>query len=92
MAVLEAMAAGLPVVSTQVTGAAEAIVVGETGYLAPVGDVGRLVELLISLVENPEVAKGFGDAARKRVADYFSHSRMVNEIQDLYIEVYNGFA
>lgn len=92
LAVLEAMAAGLPVVSTQVTGAAEAIVVGETGYLAPVGDVGRLVELLISLVENPEMAKGFGDAARKRVADYFSHSRMVNEIQDLYIEVYNGFA
>ncbi len=56
-AILEYMAAGRPVVATDVGGAREAIVHGESGYLVPAGDHDRMAEHIISLLQRPETAQ-----------------------------------
>jgi glycosyltransferase involved in cell wall biosynthesis len=64
---MEAAAAALPVVSTTVSGADEAIADGTTGYLAPVGDADSLVTALRRLIESAELRQRLGAAAREHV-------------------------
>ena len=66
LAVLEAMAAGLPVIATRVTGAAEAVVDGQTGILVDVGDVHGLADAVCKLVGNVNLSDSMGVAARKK--------------------------
>ena len=63
-AVLEYMAAGRPVVSTDVGGIREAVVDGETGYLVGARDDRALAERVISLLEDPEQARLMGERGR----------------------------
>jgi glycosyltransferase involved in cell wall biosynthesis len=72
MAILEAMAAGLPVVATAVGGIPELVADGETGLLVPPGDADALAEALRRLVADPELRRRLGDAARTRVEERFS--------------------
>src|SRR5688572_27509460 len=60
-AILEYMAAGRPVVSTDVGGAKEAIVHGKTGYLVPAGDHERMGDHIASLLLEPETARAMGE-------------------------------
>jgi glycosyltransferase involved in cell wall biosynthesis len=83
-AVLEAMAAGLPVVAFDVGGNAEAVVHGETGLLAPPWDAGRLAEAIAELLGDGDRRKAMGDAGRARAAERFSMDRMVAEMEALY--------
>jgi len=69
---LEAMAAGLPLVSTRTVGADEAIDDGTSGVLVPVGDVAALGDAIVALVENPEARARLGAAARARILADFS--------------------
>ena len=62
---LEYMAAGSPVVATNVGGAAEAIIDGETGYLVPTDDDEAMADGLLDLLEDPDKAKQFGSQANK---------------------------
>jgi glycosyltransferase involved in cell wall biosynthesis len=71
MSILEAMAAGLPVVAARVGGVPELIVEGETGLLVPPGDVEALAEALGRLVGQPELRCRYGHAARKRAEERF---------------------
>lgn len=64
---MEAAAAALPVVSTTVSGADEAIADGTTGYLAPIGDADALVTALRRLIESAELRQRLGAAAREHV-------------------------
>jgi glycosyltransferase involved in cell wall biosynthesis len=82
--ILEYMAAGLPVVATQVGGAAEAIVDGITGYLIPRGNVQEMAGRLIDLLANSSKGRTMGLAGRQRVADYFSLQAHVAAHQRLY--------
>jgi len=66
-AVLEAMAAGLPVAAPAVGGLTELVRHGETGLLAPPGDVPALAEALARLLDRPEEARALGLAGRERV-------------------------
>lgn len=68
----EAMAAGLPVIASNVDGVAEVVKDGETGALFPVGNWQALAESLIHLLNNPQLAKKFGQNGRDRVQEYFS--------------------
>jgi glycosyltransferase involved in cell wall biosynthesis len=71
-ALLEAMASGLPVVGTQVTGISEAVVDGQTGRLVPPNDPDALAAALLELAKNPAERETWGRASRARAEDRFS--------------------
>ena len=85
--ILEYMAAGRPVVSTDVGGAREAVVQGETGYLVPAGDHQRLAEHIASLLLNPEQARAMGEAGRRVVNEKFSSHKQLQTVESLYGEL-----
>jgi glycosyltransferase involved in cell wall biosynthesis len=71
LVVLEAMAAGLPVVASRVSGIPEVVVDGETGRLVPPEDPERLAEALAELIADPTEARRRGAAGRRRVDENF---------------------
>jgi glycosyltransferase involved in cell wall biosynthesis len=85
--ILEYMAAGRPVVATDVGGAAEAIVVGRTGFLVPSDDDQTMAKYLLDLLNNEEKAKQMGDAGRERVTENFSEAAQLDRTIDLYESV-----
>jgi glycosyltransferase involved in cell wall biosynthesis len=71
VAVLEAMAAGTPVVATDCGALRDLVGDGEHGYLVPVGDAGALADRLRALADDPALRRRLGAAARGRVSDRF---------------------
>lgn len=90
MGVLEAMAAGLPVVATAVGGIPDMIDDGIEGRLLPPGDVAALVAALESLLDAPDCARAMGEAARLRVVHDFSAQAIVPRLEALYATVARG--
>jgi glycosyltransferase involved in cell wall biosynthesis len=88
LAVLEAMAAGLPIVATRVMGASEAIQEGITGLLVSPGHPPALAQAILDLINDPERARRFGVCGRQRVEQQFTRERMIARISQLYQEVY----
>lgn len=84
---LEAMAAGVPVVATNVGGNAEAIQDGATGFVVPPRDPRALAGAITMLLENPQRAAQFGVAGRERVARYFSDERYARDVESLYLSL-----
>jgi glycosyltransferase involved in cell wall biosynthesis len=82
--VLEAMAAGLPVVASKVNGTSEVIQDGVTGFLVPQDDADATAEALIRLARDPELRQRMGAAGRERITQHFSVARMVSEKEELY--------
>ena len=80
--VLEAMAAGVPVVASDVPGNRDAVTDGETGLIAK--DEVALLEKTLELVDDPARRKRMGEAARERVARRFSPRRTVEILERLY--------
>jgi glycosyltransferase involved in cell wall biosynthesis len=83
-ALLEAMAAGRPVVATDVGANAELVVDGVTGFVVPPARPDRLAEAIVTLLKDPERARVMGAAGRARVAEAFTVERMVERLQRLY--------
>lgn len=83
-ALLEAMCAGLPIVTTPVDGCSELVTDGVHGTYVPVGDPGALADTIDQYLSNPEMATDHGAAARRRAIAEFSLEAMVNEFQSLY--------
>jgi glycosyltransferase involved in cell wall biosynthesis len=84
VSILEAMAAGLPVVATDVGGVAEAVVQDETGDLVPPGDPQALAEALERLVADPLRRRRLGEAGRARALRLFDVPRYRAVHLDLY--------
>jgi glycosyltransferase involved in cell wall biosynthesis len=84
VALLEAMAAGLPVVATDVPGTRELVADGVTGRLVPVGRPDRLAAALAELVRDPELRYRFGCAGRERVERSFSMQENVRRHAEAY--------
>ena len=85
--ILEAMAAGVPVVASDIPGNRDLVVPGETGYLVPVGDRAALATRANELLDNPERARAMGEAGRRRALDEFSVPRMIERFVKLYREL-----
>jgi glycosyltransferase involved in cell wall biosynthesis len=84
MALIEAMAAGLPALATDVSGSRDVVVSGETGLLVPAGNVRELEHGLARLLSDPEGARRMGLSARQRVAELFSAQRQARDHVALY--------
>lgn len=82
--ILEGMAAGLPMVVTDVGGNAEAVVDGETGLVVPAHDPARLGAALATLAADPARRRAMGAAGRRRVAEHFSLDACVAAYERLY--------
>jgi len=82
--ILESMAAGLPVVATDVGGNREAIVEGETGRLVPPRNPAALAARIVDLLKDPPKAQLWGEKGRKRVGEFFTVEKMVAEHLKLY--------
>lgn len=87
VSVLEAMAAGLPVVSTPVGGIPEAVTDGVEGYLVQPGNVEMLADRLGRLLGDAELRRRMGRAARQKVERSFAVERIVPQIDLLYKEL-----
>jgi len=83
---IEAQAAGLPVVSTRVGGTASVVADGETGTLTAVDDIDGLAGELRRLLDDPELAAQMGDAGCRRAVASFSLEQLVERIDGLYRE------
>lgn len=84
---LEGMRAGLPVVASDVGGAKEALVEGESGFLFPKGDQEALRQKLMPLIEDPALRGRMGRAARLRYEQQFSLQGMLGKVEDVYEEL-----
>jgi glycosyltransferase involved in cell wall biosynthesis len=84
--VLEAMAAGLPVVATRVGGITELVEHQRTGVLVPPDDERALSFALLDLVQWPAHAARLGEAARSTVASRYSFDQMVSAFERIYRE------
>jgi len=85
--VIEAMAAGLPVVATAVGGTPEVVEDGVTGLLLPPADPAALAKAINHLLGDPPLRLALGRAGRERAARQFSVEQMVRQTEALYIEL-----
>lgn len=81
---LEAMAASIPVIASQVSALPEIVANGETGYLAAPGDSSSLAEHLLHIFQNPAMAREMGQNGRRRLESEFSVERMVEGTLKVY--------
>ncbi len=84
MALIEAMATGLPIVATQVSGTIQVMVPDETGILVPPGEAQKLTEAVLQILSDSERALAMGAAARRRVEEEFSAQKQADEHLALY--------
>jgi glycosyltransferase involved in cell wall biosynthesis len=85
LALLEAMAAGKPIVASETSGIPEAMTSGQDGLLTPPGDVDALGAALDQLLRDPALRARLGTAAAARAAAEFSLDAMVTAYEALYV-------
>lgn len=88
--VVEAMAAGVPVVASDVYGLPELVEDGKTGILVPPGDPSALAAAIDALATDPERRGCMGAAARRRYEERFTLERHVRAVVSVYDEVLGG--
>jgi len=86
-AVLEAMAAAVPVVATDIPGTRDLVLPESTGYLVPVGDRAGFARWTNKLLDDAELARRLGQAGRRRVQRDFTVEKMVRCHAELYREL-----
>ena len=84
MSLLEAAAAGRPLIATDVPGCREIVLPGKTGLLVPVGDAAALAGAIETLANSPELRARFGAAARNLAAERFAAKSVGRQAVDLY--------
>jgi glycosyltransferase involved in cell wall biosynthesis len=84
MALIEAMASGLPVIATLVSGSQQVVEQGRSGILVPPGEVTPLRQAMEDLLADPERARLLGKAAQRRIEEAYSARRQAEEHLVLY--------
>lgn len=83
-AILEYMAAGKPVIATNVGSNSELVTHGETGFLIPYGDHEALAGALLKLLNNETLARKMGEAGRKRIEVKFTLKKMLADYEEIF--------
>lgn len=84
VSLIEAQAAGVPIVSTRVGGIEDVVKVGETAFLSDKDDVVTFSNHLLNLVENVEIRNSFSIKGLEVVENKYHYMRLVNDMKDLY--------
>ncbi len=84
---IEAQAAGVPVVATDAGGTRNVVDDGETGFLAPIGAIDELAELLTRLRDDPDLRARLGATGAARMRERFSTARMADDLDVVYAEI-----
>jgi len=84
LTLIEAAACGIPAVASRIYGITDAVEEGKTGLLFPAGDVPALAQALRRLLEDGDLRRQMGEAARMRALELFSSRRIIEEMQALY--------
>ena len=87
VSLLQAAAAGVPIVATRVGGIPEIVENGINGYLVEAGDGQSIANCVISLLKDPIKSKRFGSCGRKKIEAQFSIDRMVKSYLSVYRQV-----
>jgi N-acetyl-alpha-D-glucosaminyl L-malate synthase BshA len=87
LSALEAMACGVPVISSNAGGLPELNLHGETGYIAEIGDVNKMAEYALNLLEDPKRYKIFSENALERAVNMFSAEKIITEYERYYEDV-----
>jgi glycosyltransferase involved in cell wall biosynthesis len=87
---VQAAAAGKPVVTTDVAGATDTVIDGETGYVVPIGDHAALAERLVEVLRNPECAAEMGRAGRAHVLERYDLERCVGQVVEMWEQTAKG--
>ncbi len=90
LSALEAMACNVPVVSSNAGGLPELNLHGETGYIAEIGDIDKMADYSIDLLENKNKYKIFADNARERAVTLFSADKIIPEYEKYYEQILAG--
>jgi N-acetyl-alpha-D-glucosaminyl L-malate synthase BshA len=90
LAALEAMACGLPVVSSNIGGLPELIRHNETGFIAGIGDINRMAKYVTDLLTNQKKYELFSANARNRAVNIFNKSKIVHLYEDHYKKILNS--
>jgi glycosyltransferase involved in cell wall biosynthesis len=89
LAIVEAMAAGVPVVATATAGSCEIINDNETGHLVPIDDINKMAAAISRLVKNPAARQQISESARQIAIQSFSLERMVSDTEAVYQDALN---
>lgn len=81
---IEAMACGRPVITTNISSMPEIVDEGVTGYLIPPGDEQALAQRALALLHDAALRRRMGEAAQRRVAENFSHEVMIDRLERLF--------
>lgn len=84
MAVLEAMSAGLPVIGTRPSGSPQVVLDGVTGFVVTKHDRDAFVARVIELLKDGDTRIRFGRGAKEFVRTHFSHTTMVDKLEEVY--------
>lgn len=84
LVVLEAMSCAKPLIATNVDGIPEAVIDGETGFLVNVGDVERMVEVGLRLVQDKSLCVSMGELGRLRAEKSFGIERYSRQLKQIY--------
>jgi glycosyltransferase involved in cell wall biosynthesis len=83
-AILEAQATGLPVISTNVGGIPEFLVDNENGFVIEPRDPTKLTQKVLTLLQDPKLAKEMGENGRKLIEENFDWRLITSQVIDLY--------
>ena len=84
--IIEAMAAGLPVVSTLHAGIPDVVIENKTGFLVDEGDIDTMASYMLKLVENRDLAKTFGINGRSIILEQYTMARHIKILNKLIYE------
>jgi glycosyltransferase involved in cell wall biosynthesis len=90
LVILEAMAAGVPVIATASEGAVEIIEDGSTGRLVPIGEPKRLASEIGQLLDQPDERRRLAENARRAVETRFSIAKMADAVEAEYLRILSG--
>lgn len=87
VSLIEAQAAGVPIVSTRVGGIEDVVIENETAFLSSKTDVSEFTQQLLKLIENENLRKSFAEKGFQNVIEKFSYLRLAKDVKHLYLKL-----